>query len=282
MLKLRVITAFGLLGLLLAALFVFSEWQFRVFLALVMTMAAWEWSGLAGFEPLGQRFAYILLLAGGLAASWQLSLNGTLLILSLGALWWLVGLFLVLLYPRGTAAWGRPLILGVAGFGVLLPPWVGLLYLKTLPYAGIQILLLIAFVSCADIAAYFSGRAWGRAKLAPNVSPNKTWEGFFGGVCACCLYTVLVALVVIHFRADLSMPPWYAWLGLLVAVMVLVTVSVVGDLLESMVKRHGGFKDSGKLLPGHGGLLDRLDSLTAVIPVFTLLLILGREFAPWL
>jgi len=127
------------------------------------------------------------------------------------------------------------------------------------------IFFVVLIVALADIGAYFSGRKFGKHKLASNVSPKKTWEGLFGGVA-----TNILLVVVLGVFLKLDSDQWLILLGL---VMITVLASVLGDLLESMIKRHRGIKDSGNILPGHGGILDRLDSLTAALPVFTLVFI---------
>jgi len=149
------------------------------------------------------------------------------------------------------------------GVAVLLPTWLALSYLRNLPNGAWLLLMLVALVAIADIGAYFFGRRFGKAKLAPAVSPGKSWAGFWGGLA--CSVSFMAAL-------------WYFWPGgmpvSLPAMLVLAAItslaSVLGDLLESMVKRHRGIKDSSQLLPGHGGVMDRVDSLTAASPVFAL------------
>jgi phosphatidate cytidylyltransferase len=152
----------------------------------------------------------------------------------------------------------------VIGLLILLPAWQGLMLFKQWPEANGLILAVMVLVWVADIGAYFSGRRFGKNKLAPQVSPGKSWEGVFGGLAASLLVTLAVGLT-------------RDWSGsaLLIAIAgaaVVVLISVVGDLTESMFKRQAGLKDSSNLLPGHGGVLDRIDSLTAAIPVFAVLL----------
>ncbi len=160
------------------------------------------------------------------------------------------------LAPLRGQAWAAAL----AGLPVLVPAWLALSYLHRVPERGPQLtLFLLLLVFAADIGAYFAGRAFGRLKLAPQVSPGKTWEGVIGGLSSAALIAYAGAL---WFKFDTI-----AILGLGCAVAL---VSVVGDLTESMFKRHVGLKDSGAILPGHGGMLDRLDSITAAAPVFAL------------
>jgi len=146
----------------------------------------------------------------------------------------------------------------------LVPAWIGLFFIRSHDQGSWLVLLLVAIVACADIGAYFAGKRFGRHRLAATVSPGKSWEGFVGGLFA----SVIFALIVGQVWA----PTERLWLLALVAPTAL--VSVVGDLLESMVKRHRGVKDSGLILPGHGGVLDRVDGITAAVPVFALTLLI--------
>ena len=154
------------------------------------------------------------------------------------------------------------------GLLVLVPALLAAVYLLSLPRGGVIVVVMILAVVVADIGAYFSGRQFGQHKLAEHVSPAKTWEGFWGGV-ACCM---LLAILVWYF-----LPERYEFglLAVIAVVVVTALASVVGDLTVSMVKRESGVKDSGSLLPGHGGVLDRLDSICGAAPVFTLGLMLG-------
>jgi len=172
----------------------------------------------------------------------------------------LAGVFWIALAPgwlaRGIGA-GRPDALVVAGFLVLLPAALAMVSLEPR-----LLLAVLALVWIADSAAYFVGRAWGRRKLAPSISPGKTWEGAAGGVAGALVY----AIICKRFFADVGWVPYLAAAALLAA------MSIVGDLFESAAKRRAGVKDSGALLPGHGGILDRIDSATAVLPIAALLL----------
>ena len=150
------------------------------------------------------------------------------------------------------------------GLLILLPAWQGLVFIKQLPLGNWLIMAVMVLVWGADIGAYFSGKAFGKRKLAPQVSPGKSWEGVYGGLALSLVITAVVGLV-----RDWTLGQMI--LGLLGAAIV-VFISVVGDLTESMFKRQSGIKDSSNLLPGHGGVLDRIDSLTAAIPVFAVLL----------
>jgi len=263
MLKQRIITALILLPVALCGFFLLEGASFALFIGLVVTLGAWEWARLAGFTAQTARVGYgaavavllfLMYLLPGLAP-W---------ILVAAVLWWLLATFLVLTYPESSTHWSSTVCKLVIGLLILLPAWQGLVLIKQWQLGNWLILAVMVLVWGADIGAYFSGRAFGKRKLAPKVSPGKSWEGVFGGLIACLVITVVVGA----FRG------WSGsqfFLGLLGAAVV-VLISVVGDLTESMFKRQSGIKDSSNLLPGHGGVLDRIDSLTAAIPVFAVLL----------
>lgn len=274
MLKQRIVTAFFIAAVFLSALVFLSPYHFSLVTLVVVTYAAWEWSDLSGISGLTPRLIYALsVLALLLGSGWYLGLlsSGTVdldvsktLMLWLTP-WWAVALLWVQGYPSSAVLWGNRWVRGVIGYLVLVPAWLALVILIHASQGGWLILIVVLVVALADIGAYFSGRLFGRHKLAANVSPKKTWEGFFGGVVANILLVIVLGLLL-----ELDASRWAKLLGM---VMVTVLASVLGDLLESMVKRHRGIKDSGNILPGHGGVLDRLDSLTAALPVFALVFI---------
>ncbi|MGL5047011.1 MAG: phosphatidate cytidylyltransferase, partial [Shewanella sp.] len=191
-------------------------------------------------------------------------------ILYIGALWWLASLLLVTTYPKSAKLWQKnPMFKSMFGQLTLVPCFVALIALKSVsshasPYFGpVLVLLVMLIVWAADSGAYFVGKAIGKTKLIPAVSPAKTLEGLLGGL----VTTMLVVAGVMYYSPEQE-------LGLVVAVTLFVAlVSALGDLSESMFKRAACIKDSGTILPGHGGVLDRIDSLTAALPVFTLIYI---------
>ena len=250
----RVLTALLLLAVFLPAVLWAPAWLWAILMAGVIGMAAFEWARLSHF-PLFSARAYAMLLAlcawtlpHLLAADWPDFRTG--LIMASVAFWlifaplWLLG--------RWHAA--QPFVRAVVGVVVLLPTWVALLYLHA---RGLSVLLgVMAIVWIADTAAYFAGRHFGRHKLAPTISPGKTWEGVAGALAALAVYAG-----VLSWRAGMPL------LSLLLVVSGLLYLSVLGDLFESWIKRLSGMKDSGDILPGHGGVLDRIDGLTATLPV---------------
>jgi phosphatidate cytidylyltransferase len=227
----------------------------------VFTVGAWEWGGFGALRGIAQRSAYaagvaLLLL---LAWRWTAERENLLLLLRAACLWWVIALLWLSLAPSRH----RPMLALLCGLPVLVPAFVSLARLDVVtsgPARGPQLVLwLVLLVISADIGAYFAGRNFGRRKLAPRVSPGKTWEGALGGL----LMVALVAwLGIVHF--GLPLPSTLAF-GCAVGIF-----SIIGDLTESMFKRAAGLKDSGVLLPGHGGLLDRIDSVTAAAPLYAL------------
>ncbi|GHD51203.1 phosphatidate cytidylyltransferase [Marinobacter persicus] len=270
MLKTRIITALVLAPIAIGGIFFLPPLGFALFTGAIITLGAWEWANMSGIEGQPGRVLYALAFAGLLFALRQAPATE---VLWLSVLWWLVCFTLVCRYPAGSGAWGAVPVRALMGVFVLVPAWVGLNHLRTgtLQFGEVSnsllaILYIFFVVWVADIGAYFAGRAFGKAKLAPRVSPGKSWAGVWGGLVA-----VLVLAVAASALASASV---FEALLLMLASVVTGFVSVLGDLLESMMKRFRGIKDSSQLLPGHGGIMDRVDSLTAAIPVFALLLTL--------
>ena len=255
MLRQRIITALALGPVALAVIFLLPHGAMTAVLTLLVIAGAWEWSAFPGFTQNLARVAYVVLIAAGIGVTWFLGDNGTDLdaVLYAAVLWWLIALGWVIAVPgtvNGASA-------GVAGLFVLIPAWLALVRLHA--YSPAIMLFLLLLVVAADVGAYFSGRHFGKNKLAPRVSPGKTWEGVAGGVFG----AALVAIIGVRWFGMPAIP--FIGLSLLA-----VFASIVGDLTESLFKRHAGMKDSGSLLPGHGGVLDRVDSVTAAAPVFLL------------
>lgn len=273
MLRQRIVTALALAGGLGAALVWLPSGALALLFALMLALAGWEWAMLCGWDHPGARLLYVLVLLaalGGVALFTDLpgamDIDAVRDLLGLAGLWWALALLWVMGYPGSVPLWRAPLMRAAMGVLTLVPPWLALVFLREQPKGRQLILLVIVLVAAADIGAYFAGRAWGRSKLAPRVSPGKSWAGFWGGLGSAAAMAALAWGLL-----------WQQWLEpLAMAVVVACTVpaSVLGDLLESMLKRHRGIKDSGQLLPGHGGVLDRIDSLTAAAPVFALLWLL--------
>jgi phosphatidate cytidylyltransferase len=261
MLRLRIFTAIILGGVLLLGLFALEpRWTVPIFGA-VFTIGAWEWAAFGGLRTLPARLYYAGAIALLLLLSWSWSADPGRLeaLLGLACAWWLIAFGWLLLAPERH----QPQLTLVCGVPVLVPAFLALARLDGAhhgPVSGPMIVLWLVFlVIAADIGAFSLGRTLGKRKLAPRVSPGKTWEGALGGLAA-------VALVAWGGAVHFGLPVLRAVaFGCAVGVF-----SVVGDLTESMFKRAAGLKDSGRLLPGHGGMLDRIDSVTSAAPLYAL------------
>ncbi len=265
MLKERVLTAIVLAGGFLAALFLLPAIYFAVAIGGVLVVATWEWSNLSALRSNVAKSAYIafvivLAIACGVLTRWAQDVDTLRYILIVSCVWWAVALLWIQGFPSSAIIWGSVPGRLLMGLFVLIPAWLGIVYLRHQNSGAWLVLFVVLLVASADIGAYFTGRAIGKRKLAPNVSPGKSWEGVAGGA-------VLAAILAISFNAYFD---GGALLPLLIIAVPTALISVVGDLLESMVKRHQGVKDSSQLLPGHGGVLDRIDALVAAVPVFAL------------
>ncbi len=269
MLKQRIITALILAPLALCGFFLLEGGSFALFIGAVVVLGGWEWARLSGFEAQSSRILYAVVVAALLFLLYLLpDLAPWLLVAAL--IWWLMATWLVLTFPESSAHWASAICKLVIGLLILLPAWQGLVLIKQMPLGNWLILSVMILVWGADIGAYFSGKAFGRRKLAPKVSPGKSWEGLYGGLAACLLITAVVGVYRGWSLGEIIFA--------LVSAAIVVLISVVGDLTESMFKRKSGVKDSSNLLPGHGGVLDRIDSLTAAIPVFALLLWAAKDW----
>ncbi|WP_371322714.1 phosphatidate cytidylyltransferase [Dechloromonas sp. ZY10] len=271
MLKARVITALALLALLLPSLFFLPQAGWALLMAAVVGVAAWEWGALLGWQSSARRglgvgfavFCAVVALFDPAAlgvGQFTPAMNWVWLAYGASAVLW--GVVVPLWLRRKWRVTGVPGLL--VGAVLLFPTWLAMVQLRAL---GPGVLLaVLAVVWMADIAAYFSGRAFGRRKLAPNISPGKTWEGAFGAVLGVLAYGFAVPAL-----AGVELLPAWLWAPLLLLTTV---VSIIGDLFESMLKRQAGIKDSSNILPGHGGVLDRVDSLTSTLPFAALLWLL--------
>ena len=270
MLKQRVITAIILASLLLLALFKLPSGGWSVLVGLLVMQGSWEWSRLAKMRAASTVTFLAMILFSFAVLLWayqnfipaqksQLQL----FVYGLAATFWLVW---VPLWLKGNLKTQQPWLLAVVGWLVLLPPAMAMLDLRMASPQPWWLLGVMGLVWMADISAYFAGRKFGKHKLAPSVSPGKTWEGVAGAVLGVSVYMLVV-------MALSGMTQHYL---LFVFAILAVALSVIGDLFESAIKRQAGVKDSGALLPGHGGLLDRIDALTSTLPLAALVLILMR------
>jgi phosphatidate cytidylyltransferase len=270
MLKTRIITATILIPLVILGTLFLPSPAFAVLSAVVFGCASWEWSLLAGFKSVFSRTLFLILMPIGTFSllaifqglsiwlhfgKWIFQEGVPLLVL----IFWLIAALSVAYYPKLVECWKQKPMGVIAGCMVLLPSWFMLVALQYLnPWF---VLYIFSLVWVCDIAAYFAGKRFGKHRLAPELSPGKTWEGVLGA------YIAGLLVIILGYRfldQNLTLLAW-VMLGLIT-----ITFSIVGDLFESLFKRLSNLKDSGTLLPGHGGVLDRIDSLTAAVPIFTM------------
>lgn len=281
MLLTRVVTALAILPVVLGMLFLASPAAWALFMLAIALLACWEWSRMCGLTPAGQGFylaasgaigaflwlMYLRLVPGNFAA---MAMTGFII----ATAFWVLGAPLWLAQRMRPS----PSTCAAAGWIVAWPAWLAFVVLReTSPWL---LLALAALVWVADIAAYFAGKRFGRHKLAPAVSPGKTWEGVAGALAGVAVYGVVLCEIADHYQTPftpLFEPSW--GVPAILAMLALVAVSVVGDLFESWMKRGAGLKDSSHLLPGHGGVLDRIDALTSTLPVAALALYAQRAAA---
>jgi len=285
LLKQRIITALILAPAAISAIFYLPLNYFAALLMAIIAIGAWEWGPLMGFGTKNRRSIFVIVTSILIALVWaflspddlwlsskQLQSNAMYL-LWLAVVWWLVSAVLMFSYPKYSNFWAKHRsIRGVFGWLTLVPTWLAFVVIRSNnypddPYHGAQLLMfLFLMVWSADVGAYFVGKAFGKHKLMPNVSPGKTFEGFLGGVISACILITIAA-----YQLDWNSEQI---ITVLLVTVLITTVSVLGDLNESMFKRQAGVKDSGSILPGHGGILDRIDSLTATAPIFALCYVL--------
>ena len=282
MLKQRIATALVLLIGLIAMTTSLGLEAFAAITGALVLIGAWEW---AAFASLGDksRLAFVGTLALSIALLWfALGVGGAsgydagfaLGFSLLGALFWVLMFAAIASFPQSTDAWNDKSRISVMGMLSLLCTWVGLVTLKALLPNGALVIMLIIMVAAVDVGAFFTGKLFGKRKLAPALSPNKTWEGVWGGVTLNVAVSIVFAILLDSYVQAFALIDYviFAALALIVAFF-----SVVGDLAESMLKRNKELKDSGSILPGHGGLLDRIDGLMAATPICVsdLILLLG-------
>lgn len=271
-------TAACLIPLVLAGLFYLSANMFAWVLIPIFAIAANEWGGIVAKDCNATKWSFtisftlILVALNVLIPADQIWYGGSLhplylMITFIGCVWWIFAFFMVAAFPKTRKMVDGPMLKSICGQLTLLPFFTSLMTLKSIgtmnsPHLGAILMLLVMLVVwAADSGAYFAGKSFGKHKLMPNVSPGKTIEGLVGGL----ITTMIIVASVMYFSPEQEV-------GLVVCVTLIVALaSALGDLSESMFKRVADIKDSGNILPGHGGILDRVDSLTAAFPVFTII-----------
>ncbi len=267
MFKLRLITTIILLPLAIAGILYLPTIYIAVLSGIVIAMAAWEWLNMVLLKDTKTKF---FLLVALIALTASLLVVGIYPILYYFALiWWVLAFIGICYYPKYAEIWKQFLFQPVVGLVLFVPSWMAFNTLHEQFNGPVWVLLGCALIWGADIGAYCCGRLWGKAKLAPAVSPNKTRVGLYGA-----FITGLVIMSLFYYTFQ---PPISLRLLLLLSV-VTVAFSVIGDLFESMLKRIYGVKDSGKIIPGHGGVLDRIDSMLAAFPAYFIMLEVIQRF----
>jgi phosphatidate cytidylyltransferase len=269
MLKQRILTAIVLVPVFIALLFTLSPRGFCIFTAVLVLIAAFEWSQFLNLKTFPKSIIFPFLMIVCLVNALYFVINQYISIratLWAAFIFWLIAAFWVARYPKSDGWSHSKIIVGLMGIMTLVPCFLALNFLRGLPH-GLEVLcILFILIWAADISAYFAGKKFGKHKLLVEVSPGKTIEGLIG---ALVTTAVLMGILIYFLQLPLSQG-----LSLLLLGWVTVIFSVLGDLFESMLKRKVGVKDSGKILPGHGGMLDRIDSLTAGAPIFALGIVL--------
>ncbi len=283
MLKQRIITALILTIGFGACLFLMPSLYFSLLIAITAVIAAWEWANLAALKLKYERLIYSLLVLSAIVVwliacsdnvdiaegQFHLIFTPMFLLFSIGIVIWLIHLFWVIRFPLYSQHLSSRALILFVGIFLLLSFWVSVSELRNRGF--VTFISVIFIVGFADIGAYFVGKKIGRRKLAPNVSPAKSWEGFWGGLFA----VTCLAMLNIYLLDEMT-----AFKAMLIFGLFSLTAlaAVLGDLVESMYKRLRGIKDSSQLLPGHGGLLDRMDSQLCAIPVYTLILLIFEQW----
>ncbi len=257
----RVITAAILIPIVILGIFYLPTSAFSLAIAVILSLAAWEWAIIAGINKIWQRILYIGLLWWGFAIAELASIK---LILGISLVWWLLVFYFTFKYPDINKKFFKGWTSGLVSFVVFIPALSAISSLHKM--SAIYVLFVLGLIWAADSGAYFIGKYFGRHKLAFKISPKKTVEGLLGGILFAFITALIFALI-----AKVPFNKWLYWAGL---VLITVLFSVLGDLFESMLKRQANVKDSGSWVPGHGGVFDRIDSLTAALPMFTLGLLL--------
>ena len=272
MLRTRIITAVILALLFVGALFFLSERGWRLFTFVIVMLAFWEWARIARFSGIGSKVFIAASLAAGAAFCYALSADGGPIFERaqgiVAAAFAAASLFWIIIVPLWLKFGWRPtnaLLLAATGWVVIFPTWFALMLHRDIsPW---YLLGLMALVWVADISAYFAGHAFGRHKLAPGISPGKTWEGVAGAIVGVLAYAVLSCWLLSRYGEGVAGIAVHSWPAIVIAFVILAALSILGDLFESWMKRGAELKDSSNLLPGHGGVLDRVDALTSTLPV---------------
>lgn len=258
MFKLRLLSALVLMPLVIAGILYLPNSYIAVLSGIAFAIAAWEWIHMTVLKASPIRFLLLISLIAVALSILYAGFHDT-WIYYLSLVWWVCSFIGICYYPKGSEIWRQVLLQPFVGLLLFVPAWLAFISLHAQAYGPIWVLLGCALIWGADIGAYCCGKLWGKTKLIENVSPGKTWAGFYGALITSCL--IMVGFYF-WFEPDFSLIS-AVWLALIT-----VLFAVVGDLSESMLKRVYGFKDSGNIIPGHGGMYDRIDSMLAAFPIY--------------
>lgn len=265
MLKLRIISALIMVPLVIWMVLGLDNTGFALAMGLVVSLCAWEWSKFIPLHSILSRVIYTLSTMAMVAVVWRFAGSDGFVygLLWVTLCWWLFALFWISRPALIAAGSGASVLKDAVGWLLMVSCWVSLVVLHSRPEKGpYWVLFVLSLIWIADSGAFFAGRKWGQRKLAPEVSPGKTWAGVYGALGACGLYALIATWLFDLTGKDIP--------GFLLVCLITVLFSIAGDLFESLLKRQQNMKDSGQLIPGHGGILDRVDSLLAAAPIFVL------------
>ena len=272
----RVLTGIVLVFLALFCVLGITAKSFFFVLILLYVLASWEWSQFINFDKKSWRFLFVLFMLVGLIQFIYVPKVSYDLWLMMGVFWWMTATYLVFLYPRLRTLWQSKAARVLIALFALVPFVITANVLRAQVHGPDYILFVLLLVWSVDTGAYAWGRLCGKTLLIPRVSPKKTWAGLIGGLLTALVVCMAMALWVMPHVIDTA----HGWRPLLLVILVTSFAAVLGDLTQSMFKREVGLKDSGKLLPGHGGVLDRIDSLIAAMPIFVYsLYFIGSKFS---
>ena len=267
----RAITSFFLAILFFSSIGFLPPYQLNFLLILILAIASQEWARLAGYSSLLAIIFYVMTILLTIFLISEYIFQGDIQysksmqsLLGVSSIWWVVAFLWIKNYPESVSIWNSRLVKSLMGFFIIIPLWFCIVFVFNLNYGRYLLMLFVILVAAADIGGYIVGKLLGRHALIPSVSPNKTWEGFYGGL---VFSITLISCIWLVFPLDYK---FYSFSHLMLITIFTFLASVVGDLTVSMLKREGGHKDTGSLLPGHGGLLDRVDGIFGAAPIFTL------------
>ncbi|MGK0296905.1 MAG: phosphatidate cytidylyltransferase [Gammaproteobacteria bacterium] len=272
MLKQRVLTALLLVPVMLIGVLYIKTSGLAAFLGVIVSIGAWEWTKFAEIKRVIFRICYVAVVVVALSVSFYFKEEPwSIFVTYIGALWWLIAFASIVAVEKKLYTFTKSTLITLfIGLLVLVPAWQSIILIhgRTAGDGPMQLIFLLLLIWTADISAYFTGRKWGNKKLSPTISPGKTWQGAIGGIIACFFLALIFGI-----KTQLHV---YDIIIFLTLTSLTVMVSIIGDLFESLMKRRVNLKDSGNLLPGHGGVLDRIDSLSAAAPFFlTTMLLTG-------